>query len=537
MRRTSEDTDNPLYVEAWPEITDSLLEIIMREGAEQKLDHGEIYFTTGEESYGFAYVKSGAIHIIDNEDEHTIVSIEAGQFVGELGLLMGQKVFLAGVAYGATTIVKIDHERLVHLIKTLPEFGEIVVRAFAARRRLLMEWGEGGLSLYGQDHNVRYLKLIQFLERNHIPFKRGKLNDGRIKHLIKNKELRDSDCIAIVGKETILINPTPFEVAQTVGMDITIDSTALFDVLIVGAGPAGLAASIYAASEGLSVLTIEDMAIGGQAGTSSRIENFFGFPGGISGADLAYRGEIQAIKFGARLTVPRRAQKMNEYSGHYGLLLDDGAEVKGRSIILANGIQYRRLPIAGIRTFEGKGIYYAATKLEARFCENQNVIIIGGGNSAGQAAMYLSRFAKHTYIVVRKDGLQSSMSSYLSDRIVSDQRITLITHTEIKSVHGTDSLQRAVLGHKDGSTREIESSALFIMIGAIPNTQWLAENIELDDRGFIMTGAEKSPYETSLPGVFAVGDIRSGSVKRVASAVGEGSVVVSWVHNYLAVNS
>ncbi len=536
--RTSKDTGNPLFQDAWPEITPVFMEIVRQNGTLQQFKKGAVLFDAGDDSYSFAFITKGCLDIVDRLNDSTVVSIKEGQFVGEIGMLMGQKPFLAGIAGEEMELYLIPKTALLELLAREPEFGEIVVSAYTARRRLLMEWGEGGIVLIGEASNGKVNILLEFLERSHIPFRHIDWNDSEVRELRSKCDLPSSEVAAVIGKSIVLCEPTSYDIAKTLGLDLSVDNTKVFDVLVVGAGPAGLAASIYAASEGLSVLTIEDTAIGGQAGTSSRIENFFGFPKGISGGDLAYSAEIQAIKFGARLTVPRRAIKLSQQNGYFKIDFSNGGFARGKSVVLANGIRYRRLPIEGIKHYEGQGIYYSATKLEARFCTNQEVIIIGGGNSAGQAAMFLSRFAKHTYIVVRKSGLSQTMSSYLSKRILNDKTITLLAHSEITSIYGKESLEKVVLGNSEsGLHKEIETKALFIMIGALPNTDWLKDDLQLDEKGFIRTGAEfdsdKTPYETSLSGVYAVGDIRSGSVKRVASAVGEGSVVISYIHQYL----
>lgn len=535
--RTSEDTGNSLYEEAWPVVPEVILDLIVTNGDKVTLRKGEAFFEVGNQHYDFGYVVNGCINITDRINNQTIVSIKKGQFLGEIGMFMGQGAFLAGVAGESTTLLSIPRSRLLELTSTVPEFGELVVGAYAARRRLLMEWGEGGIILVGNETSKKVKGLLEFLERSHIPFKRLDWDDPQVDKLRNRCELPDTEVAAIVGDAQVICDPSRLDIAKALSLDLKINSDHVYDVVVIGAGPAGLAASIYSASEGLSVLTVEDTAMGGQAGTSSKIENFFGFPGGISGADLAFKGEVQALKFGAQLTVPRRAKRIEKEEGHYRIHLNDESTVCGKSVILANGIQYRRLPIEGIKDYEGQGIYYAATKLESRFCHDQNVVIIGGGNSAGQAAMFLSRFAAHTYIVVRGVGLSETMSSYLSTRILKDDRITLITQTQIEKLEGATELQKVHLVSKQGERKVIESNALFIMIGAVPNTDWVAEQLKLDDNGFILTGTElalyKTPYETSLPGVYAVGDIRSGSVKRVASAVGEGSVVVSYVHQYL----
>ena len=309
------------------------------------------------------------------------------------------------------------------------------------------------------------------------------------------------------------------------------------DLVVVGAGPGGLAAAVYGASEGLDTVVVEDIAIGGQAGTSSRIENYLGFPTGVSGADLAYLGELQAIKFGARLTMPRRATALDRRDdGTFRIALDDGSALTARSVVVSTGASYRKLPLERLETFEGAGIYYAATDLEARFCRNTEVVIVGGGNSAGQAALFLSGHASHVHIAVRGDGLASSMSSYLLDRFEASERITVHAHAEVRALHGDKTLEAVTLARRGAEDLRIETRALFLMIGAAPNTGWLDGSVELDDRGFVLTGAaidRMNPLETSVPGVFAVGDVRSGSVKRVASSVGEGSVVVSAVHQHI----
>jgi len=539
--RTSNDTGNPLFQEAYPEIGPTFRRVVEENGECIQLKKGDVFFDVGQDSYSFAFIVKGCLDIVDRVNNKTVVSLQEGQFIGEIGMLMGQKTFMAGIAGEDMELCTIPTPKLRELLAQEPEFGETLVSAYTARRRLLMEWGDGGIVLIGDASHRKVNRLLEFLERSHIPFRRTDWVDKEVNELRAKCDLPNAEVAVVFGNSNVLCEPTPYDVAKALGLDLSLDEDQIFDVLIVGAGPAGLAASIYAASEGLSVLTIEDTAIGGQAGTSSRIENFFGFPKGISGADLAYNGEIQAIKFGARLTVPRRAEKLISQNGHFRLNFRNGGAVSGKSVVLANGIRYRRLPIAGIKQFEGQGIYYSATKLEARFCANQEVVIIGGGNSAGQAAMFLSRFAKHTYIVVRGSGLSQTMSSYLSTRILNDKTITLLTQTEISSVRGTETLEKVVLRNKEnGELKEISTKALFVMIGAVPNTEWLTTELELDKNGFIRTGGElgpgKTPYQSSIEGVYAVGDIRSNSVKRVASAVGEGSVVISYVHRYLDSN-
>jgi thioredoxin reductase (NADPH) len=540
-RRTSDDINDTLTQEAWPKLSQDFLDVIRQHGTKTFLKKGEPYFEVGQDSYDFAYIEKGALNIIDKNTDEVTVQIKAGTFVGEIGMLMGHRTFMSSAAAEDSELIVIPNKEFRILIATVPEISDVIVTAFAARRKALIQWGDGGLVILGNHNHSKTIQLLGFLGRNKLPHRSVTWNDQDA--IAKLKETcdipNDVELVAVVGDSKVLPNPTIKELSIELGLDLVSNTDEIFDMIVIGAGPAGLAASIYGASEGLSVLTIEDMAIGGQAGTSSKIENYFGFPSGISGSELAYKGEVQAIKFGARIIVPRRATQLLKKHQHYHVVLDDELCVRGKTIILANGIQYRRLGLDRLQDFEGQGIFYAATELEALRCANTNVVIVGGGNSAGQAAMFLSRFAKCTYVVVRRDGLSATMSSYLSDRIHSDRKIALITRSVVSKLDGDQSLSEVTLTNLDsGEEKTIQSSALFIMIGAVPNTEWLQNDLQLDEKGFIKTGNDvegsQSHFETSLPGVYAVGDIRSGSVKRVASAVGEGSVVVSSVHQFLA---
>ncbi|MGB5809693.1 MAG: FAD-dependent oxidoreductase, partial [Polyangiales bacterium] len=525
---------------AWPKLDPEQLEKLRENGTTRSFENGDVLFDVGQDGYDFVYVEEGSVNIVDRSDDRTVIRIEAGNFVGELGMLMGQKTFLAGVVTEDTKAIVVPQATLRVLVSTVPEIGDMVVTAYAARRRLLMEWNEGGLVIVGREDDRSTLRLREFANRNRIPNRYVDRRDQQaIDDLKKICDLPDSGTAAVVGPARVLSEPTRQELAAAMGLDLVAKAETPFDVLVIGAGPAGLAASVYAASEGLRALVVEDTAIGGQAGTSSRIENYLGFPKGVSGGELAYLGEVQAVKFGARITAPRRATKLTPGDEYHSIELDDGRSVRGRTVVLANGVRYRRLPVDRLAEFEGRGVYYAATELEARFCHDTAAVIVGGGNSAGQAAMFLSRTADTTHVVVRGDGLSSTMSSYLSDRIESDARIKLWTHAEVRCLDGGERLEQVRLRNNEtGEETTIDSRALFIMIGAAPNTDWLEGQVALDDKGFVLTGRDANEsldgYATSCPGIFAVGDIRSGSVKRVASAVGEGSVVVSAVHKLLA---
>ncbi len=343
----------------------------------------------------------------------------------------------------------------------------------------------------------------------------------------------------IFGRDQVIEDPSPAKVAALLGLNIALDPEEDYEVLVVGGGPAGVAAAVYAGAEGLRALVSEDLAIGGQAGTSSRIENYMGFQTGILGADLVWRGEVQAMKFGTRFAMPLRAVSITERDGgSFCVGFDDGQSVFARAVVVATGVEYRRLPLARLEEFEGNGVYYAATEVEARYCRDTEAVIIGGGNSAGQAAMYLSRNAAKVHVVVRGASLGASMSSYLSQRLDADPRIIIHYHSEVEAMEGTNRLERLTIRNRSAETQQmIESRALFIMVGAAPNTAWLGGLLDLDEKGFIRTGIDcglsDAPYATSRPGIYAVGDVRAGSVKRVARAVGEGSVVISHVYRHV----
>ncbi|MEM9972389.1 MAG: FAD-dependent oxidoreductase, partial [Pseudomonadota bacterium] len=406
---------------------------------------------------------------------------------------------------------------------------------FAARRRRQLEQNDSSLKLIGADVDKAVRAIESFAARNRIPYQSVPLGSQEAGEMAEVCDIGHHGPAVIFGRDRTIEDPTPAKVAQILGLGLSVDEDEVFDVMIVGGGPAGVAAAVYAGAEGLSALVVEDLAVGGQAGTSSRIENYMGFPTGISGADLCWRGEVQATKFGARFVVPHRAAAIEKQDdGLFCTTLDDGKEVCARAVIVATGVQYRRLPIDRLEEFEGAGIYYAATDIEARYCRGTDAVVIGGGNSAGQAAMFLSRTAKHVHVLVRGETLAASMSDYLLSRLEADRRITIHYNTQMCGLDGEADLSCITVNAPDGE-RQIDTRAVFVMVGAAPNTGWLEGLVELDERGFVLTGVDAgagSSYATSEPGVFAVGDVRAGSVKRVASAVGEGSVVISrvWEH-------
>ena len=534
MEQLADDLENMPRVPLDAAHVERLKEI----GSERSYAAGEFVAEAGKPMDRFVYVLDGEIEVVDPYTNTRLLDASLGptQFMGEIAFLNGGSFMLPMRAAKPTRTLEVERTAMLDLMARVPELSDHVITVFAARRRRQFEQRNSFVKLIGADRDKAVQRVEQFLSRNRIPFQSFDMNNSD-EETLAVCDLSGHEPSVIVGKDEVMEDPTPRKVAQALGLDLSACPKTTYDVLIVGAGPAGVAAAVYAGSEGLCALTIEDTAIGGQAGTSSRIENYMGFPTGISGADLVYRGQIQAMKFGTRFAMPREVCGLERRSdGSFCAHLDDGDRVCARAVLVATGVQYRRLPLEGLERLEGTGIFYAATDMEARFCAGTEAVVIGGGNSAGQAAMYLSRTAKHVHLVVRSGDLAESMSSYLTERLQSDERISIHFNSEVTKLHGETYLSGVMMKGPDGE-REIDTKALFIMIGAAPNTTWLSDLAETDPGGFIITGAavdRPTPFETSCDGLFAVGDVRSGSIKRVASAVGEGSVVVSRIWDYLS---
>ncbi|MET0769264.1 MAG: FAD-dependent oxidoreductase [Solirubrobacteraceae bacterium] len=517
---------------AWPEfdaegraLLESVGEVIRPEAGERLWDAGD--------AYDLYLVLAGGVCLVDRRDDRVSFVIEAGDFVAELGMLMGQPAFLAGVAMAGTTLLRVRVADLKRLIATSTELSDVLLAALDARRRLLTRLGEGGLVLAGDDDPDMH-RLQQFAERNHVPYRSVLRSDPAAwREVAATCALPETGSAVVTGRGRFLTNPTTRELAAAVGLDLSsLPDRARCDLLIVGAGPAGLAAAVYGASEGLDVILVEDVALGGQAGTSSRIENYLGFPRGISGGELARSAMLQAVKFGARLVSPRSVTGLSRTPDGFRVRLDDHDDVVARAVVIAGGVHYRRLEIPGVAEFEGRGVYYAATELEARACVGQSVAVVGGANSAGQAALFLTQHVDRVHVLIRRDDLTETMSSYLAQRIAHHHRITVHPRSQLTSVTGGKRVSELAWRdeHRQRDVR-MEAGGLFLMIGAVPRTAWLHDaGVELDPKGFVTT---REGYATSVPGLFAVGDVRAGSVKRVASAVGEGSVVVSAVHAHL----
>jgi thioredoxin reductase (NADPH) len=494
----------------------------------------------GEVIDRFTYVEDGEIEVVNpyTDKRHLSSTLGPTQFMGEISFLNGGAWTMPMRAARETRVIEVPREAMLTLMSRIPEMSDIVITVFSARRRRQLDDRDGSLRLIGEDADRGVRRIAEFANRNHIPYSSLPLDSSEAAAAAASCSLAPSLPAVIFGRDTVINEPTPDKVARLLGLNLDFNNDEIFDVLIVGGGPAGVAAGVYAGAEGLCALVVEDIAIGGQAGTSSRIENYMGFPTGISGADLVWRGEVQAMKFGTRFAMPRRVVSLHGLEDDsFCATFDTGERVRARSVVVATGVQYRRLPIARLEEFEGVGIYYAATEIEARYCKGADAVIIGGGNSAGQAAMFLSRSASHVRLVVRGSSLAVSMSSYLSSRLEANPRISIEYGAEVTALHGVDQLQALSLrAAGSGETRTVDSGALFIMVGAAPNTGWLSGMVELDAKGFVITGAEAgatSPFSASRPGIFAVGDVRAGSVKRVASSVGEGSVVISKVWEFV----
>jgi thioredoxin reductase (NADPH) len=538
----------------FPTLTSAQVARIAAHGRRRAVEAGEVLAEAGAAAVPFFVVLSGRIEIVrpSGAAEQLVVAHAAGQFTGEINMLSGRPALLRLRATAPGEVVELDRDRLLTLVQTDAELGEIIMRAFILRRVELIAHGFGDVVLMGSDHCAETLRVKEFLTRNGHPYSYIDLDrDADVQNLLDRFHVSPGDVPVLICRgDVVLRSPTNQQIADCLGFNEAIEQTHLRDVVIVGAGPAGLAAAVYAASEGLDVLVLETSAPGGQAGSSSKIENYLGFPTGISGQALGARAYTQAQKFGAQVMIARGAHRLACERKPYAVEIDGGPRVPARTVIIATGAEYRKPPLANMTRFENAGVYYGATFMEAQLCRGEEVIVVGGGNSAGQAAVFLAQTAKHVHMLVRSNGLAESMSRYLIRRIELSPAITLRTCTEIEALEGANHLERVRWRNSDTGVAETRAIRhVFVMTGANPSTHWLAGCVALDAKGFIKTGPDLTPddltavkwplprpphlLETSLPGVFAVGDVRGGSVKRVASAVGEGSIAISFVHQAL----
>ncbi|MEO8937782.1 MAG: FAD-dependent oxidoreductase [Burkholderiaceae bacterium] len=531
--------------QTFPQLSQEMAARVASYGDEVHLARGEHVFDRGQRGVDFFFVLRGAIEIIDL-DTHGVPRVihvhGERQFTGEMDLFNNRRILVSGKAAEDSLVVRIAPLAFRRMVSSEADVSEIIMRAFILRRVGIIRHGSGGVVLIGAGHAGDTLRLQRFMMRNAYPHRLLDVEtDADAGGFLACFEIEaDQLPVVITPDHQVFRNPSNASLADSLGLTESYDPAKVYDVAVVGAGPAGLAAAVYAASEGLVTLVVEGMAPGGQAGTSSKIENYLGFPTGISGQALAGRAQAQAQKFGARLAISRMVVGLDCDTRPYRIRLEDDQTISASAIVIATGARYRKLDVPDYERFEGHGIHYAATAMESRLCGGEEVIVVGGGNSAGQAAVFLSREAGHVHVLVRSEGLAATMSDYLVQRILSSPRITLHTRTTITRLVGDRYLDGVTwLDDKSGVESSHAIANLFVMIGAEPNTEWLAGCLDLDDRGFVITGRDgdgvplASPYATTRDGIFAVGDVRSGSVKRVASGVGEGSVVVQAIHQFL----
>jgi thioredoxin reductase (NADPH) len=537
----------------FPTLTSAQVERIAAHGHSRRIRAGEVLVEPGERNVPFFVVTAGQIEIVrpSGTSETLVIVYGPGQFAGEINMLSGRPAILRVRASQSGEVIEVAREQLLALVQTDSELSELIMRAFIVRRVELIAHGLGDVVLVGSNHCAGTLRVKEFLTRNGHPYSYIDLDrDTDVQDLLDRFHVSAADVPVLICRgEVVLRNPTNQQIADCLGYNDAIDQTQIRDVVIVGAGPAGLAAAVYAASEGLDVLVLETNAPGGQAGSSSKIENYLGFPTGISGQALAGRAYTQAQKFGAQVMIAQRARRLECDHKPYAVEIDDNLRIPARTVIIATGAAYRKPSIENLSRFEGVGVYYGATFMEAQLCRGEQVVVVGGGNSAGQAAVFLAQTVSGVHILVRSGGLAESMSRYLIRRIEENPRIVLRTRTEIVALEGADHLERVRWRDESGNIETHDIRHVFLMTGAVPGTRWLNGCVALDGKNFIKTGPDlsqddlaaahwplaRAPYllETSLPGVFAVGDVRGGNIKRVASAVGEGSIAVSFVHRVL----
>jgi thioredoxin reductase (NADPH) len=537
----------------FPKLTPAQLSRIATRGHVRSMEEGEVLYEQGHRAAPFFVVISGELEVVRPSVpvETLITTYESGQFTGEVGTLSGRRSLFRVRATKPGKVIELDRQQMLALVQTDAELGEILMRAFILRRVELIAAGVGDIVLIGSAYSASTLRIKGFLMRNGQPYSYMDLErDSDVQNLLDSFQISPGEIPVLICRgQLVLRNPANQEIADCLGFNESIDQTHVRDLIIIGAGPSGLAAAVYGASEGLDVMVLETSSPGGQAGSSSRIENYLGFPTGISGQELAARAYVQAQKFGTDILIAKATRLICD-SKPYIVDLVSGARIPARTIVIATGAEYRRPPCKNLSRFEGAGVYYGATFVEAQLCNGEEVIVVGGGNSAGQAAVFLAETTNRVHMLVRSAGLAESMSRYLIRRIEETATIVLRPYTEIVAVEGGDHLE-FVRWHNNqtGQTEEHKIRHIFVMTGADPNTSWLDGCVALDDKGFIKTGPEllpenltaatwpltRQPYllETSLPGVFAVGDVRGGSIKRVASAVGEGSTAISFVHKVL----
>ena len=552
--RSTPLTSAPDAALLFPTLTSAQIARIASHGVTRPITRGEVLIEGGQTDVPFFVLKAGEIEVIrpSGLGDLLVAVLGPAQFTGDISMILGRPAQMRLSVSESGEVVQLTRDQMHALIQTDAEISEVLMRALIHRRIALVAQGIGDALLIGSGRSAATLRIKEFLTRNGHPFKYLDLDrDADVQDLLDRFHVDRAEVPVLICRgAAVLKRPSNQEIADRLGFNERIDQNHLRDVVIVGAGPAGLAAAVYAASEGLDALVIEASSPGGQAGSSSNIENYLGFPTGISGRDLAGRAYAQAQKFGANVMIAKGATELACERKPFGVSLDDGATIPARTVIIATGARYRKPSLANLEQFEGAGVYYSATFMEAQLCDGDEVIVVGGANSAGQAAVFLARTVRRIHLLVRSNNLSASMSRYLIRRIEEIPTIQIRTRTEIVALEGDGHLERVQWRDGTGAVTSHDIRHVFLMTGAEANTGWLNGRVTLDEKGFIKTGPdltqqdlaaaqwplERSPYllETSRPGVFAVGDVRCGNIKRVASAVGEGSIAISFVHRVLA---
>ena len=542
-KHMSEVTETPDLQGAYPRLSDAQIDALTALGQRRRTEAGHVLFTEGDRNCDFYVVLAGLVAVVDGHGtpEERVIGVHGrGRFLGELSLLTGEASYYSAVPAGPAEVLVVPVDQFRDLVARDPGFGELVLRAYLIRRSVLIGLG-AGLRIIGSRYSPDSRRLRDFAARNRLPYRWLDLEtDPSAEALLRQFGVPPEGTPIVIVGSRLLRNPANAELAEAIGLPVPAATDGGCDLLVVGSGPAGLSAAVYGASEGLGTVVLDGTATGGQAGTSSRIENYLGFPSGISGAELAERALIQARKFGARFAVPAEATAIDRDGTRYHVRLADGSAITATSVVIATGARYRRLAVPRADYFEQMSIYYAASEAEALMCRGDPVAIIGGGNSAGQAAVFLSRHAAQVTLIVREPDLRQYMSRYLIDQIGRIPNVHVLLSTEVRELFGDRALDAVAVEHnRTGERRVLEARALFVFIGMTPSTGWLTGLVDLDEHGFVRTGVDALPgpgeaavgsgllpLETSRPGVFAVGDVRSGSAKRVATAVGEGAMAI-----------
>ena len=541
--------DRETNQEAFPKLSESDLTELSQFGESQTFEDGETLLKAGEKEFDFYIIESGEVEILDSSSgEDRIITISGErEFIGDLANLKGSPANCSVVARGKCRVIAIAPDKLREILNKNSHLSDLILQTFIARREALEESDFVGLRVIGPKGCSDTFRIRDFLAKNHVKFHWiDTESDAAVDEILQQFEIGHGDTPVIAyGSEWVCKNPANEKLAEELGLKKAIENR-VYDLAVIGAGPAGLAAAVYGSSEGLDTIILEKEALGGQAGCSSKIENYTGFPLGLSGRELACRANIQAQKFGSQFCLTSEVLDLEPSEEGYLLKLNNDEQVRTQAVLISTGVTYRKLPVDSIEKYEGTGVYYSATKVEAQLCQGSTVIIVGGGNSAGQAAVFLSQFAEKVLILIRKDNLAQKMSSYLLDRVEKIENVEVLTHTEVTGVKGDSVLTHVeITNNQTGEKQELEACGIFIFIGAKAHTDWLPEQIETDEKGYIKTGldvkdsphwkAERQPFflETSCRGIFTAGDVRCDSIKRVASAVGEGSMAVKFVHKVL----